>query len=97
MNPEDSILQDDNIEDRLWDSPTKPSHDTDETPKVSGKHHTSTKPTYEEQQVRDGKLRQELESVRQVNVAIEGVIQSLGKARDNMKVWRGIERLPLRH
>ncbi len=88
MNPDDSLLQNDDVDDHLWDSPTKSSHDADDTPKVSGRHHTSTKPTYEEQELRDGKLRQELESVRQVNVAIEGVIQSLGKARDNMKVCR---------
>lgn len=42
---------------------------------------TSTKEAHE------AKLRQELASVRKVNEAIEGVLGSLEKAKDNMKVW----------
>lgn len=45
-----------------------------------------TRPRYDEQSAHEHSLRCELEHVRQVNGAIEGVIKSLGKAKDNMKV-----------
>ena len=75
MNQSNAV-QTDNPDESLWDSPAKPE----------GKQSNSTKPTYQEQQQRDESLRQELQSVRQVNEAIEGVVQSLRKAKDNMKV-----------
>ncbi|KIW65480.1 hypothetical protein PV04_07737 [Phialophora macrospora] len=67
----------DDLDRSLWDSPSKPEG-------TSNQGH-SNKPTYQEQQERDDSLRQELESVRQVNEAIESVIHSLRKAKDNMK------------
>ncbi|EXJ87679.1 hypothetical protein A1O1_04603 [Capronia coronata CBS 617.96] len=59
------------------DSPTKSSQ-------VSTKYPDSARPTYEAQSAREEALRHELESVRQVNDAIEGVLQSLGRAKENM-------------
>lgn len=76
-------MYDEDIDESLWDSPAKPAA---EGPPVNGKQSTTGKPTYQEQQEREANLRQELESVRQVNETIEGVIQSLAKAKDNMKV-----------
>ncbi|EXJ83027.1 hypothetical protein A1O3_06844 [Capronia epimyces CBS 606.96] len=55
-----------------------------ESAKISTRYPNSSRPTYEEQSAREENLHRELESVRQVNDAIEGVIQSLGKAKDNM-------------
>ena len=40
----------------------------------------------DEQQSRDQSLREELANVEKVNQAIEGVIESLGRARENMQV-----------
>ena len=70
--------QHDDLDESLWDSPSK--HEG------TGKQSNAAKPTYQEQQKRDEELRQELESIRQVNEAIEGVVQSLQKAKQNMKV-----------
>ena len=86
MDPSGSVLNDDDIDESLWDSPAKPTHDQWQSPKGTAKHPTTAKPTYQEQQAREDSLRQELESVRRVNETIEGVIQSLAKAKDNMKV-----------
>ena len=80
------MLNDQDIDESLWDSPAKPTHDQTQSPKATSKQPTTTRPTYQEQQAREESLRQELESVRRVNEAIEGVIQSLAKAKDNMKV-----------
>lgn len=41
---------------------------------------------YTAEEAREAALRQELESVRNVNRVIEGVVESLQKARDNMDV-----------
>ncbi|KAK4942059.1 hypothetical protein LTR10_018095 [Elasticomyces elasticus] len=89
MDPDDSLMADHDAEENLWDSPVKPRNDSGETPRAFTKHADAAKPTYQEQQEREQSLRRELESVRQVNQAIEGVIQSLNKARDNMKTVNG--------
>ena len=41
---------------------------------------------YTAEEAREGALRRELESIRNVNKVIEGVIESLQKAKDNMAV-----------
>lgn len=46
----------------------------------------STKPSIIDQDAREGALRAELTSVRQINAVIEGVVASLEKAKDNMEV-----------
>lgn len=73
MDSHNASSKNDQLDESLWDSPSKPEP-------------YPAKPTYQEQEERDGSLRQELDHVRQVNEAIEGVIQSLRKAKDNMKV-----------
>lgn len=74
MDPDSSTFQEDQEEESsLWDSPIKPSQDNPRT-------------TYEQQEARDLELRRELENVRKVNGAIEGVIASLAKAKANIKV-----------
>lgn len=86
MDPNE-LLNSEDMEESLWESPAKPLQDRRE---VGTKQAHSTKPTYEEQQEREASLRQEWESVRQVNEALEGVIQSLNKAKSNMEVRRYI-------
>ena len=86
MDPNDSTINDQDIDESLWDSPPKPAYDHKQPPKAPARQPTTTRPTYQEQAAREESLRQELESVRRVNETIEGVIQSLAKAKDNMKV-----------
>lgn len=86
MDTEDSLLRSDDVDPSLWDSPVKSAREQQEAPKSSSKSAKSTRPTHEEQEERENGLRRELESVRQVNETIEGLIQSLGKAKENMQV-----------
>jgi hypothetical protein len=79
MEGQDS-RQSGDLEESLWESPTK-----------SGAPSTQPnmgKPRPQEQQDRDARLREELQSVREVNEALESVIRGLCKAKDNMKVGR---------
>ena len=77
-------FNDEDLDESLLDSPArlppKPNR------QQSGKTAQAPRPSYEDQQTRDQSLRQELASVRKVNETIEGVIQSLDKAKTNMKV-----------
>jgi DASH complex subunit Duo1 len=72
----------DDVDEDLWGSPTKKPR----SPKHKPIHHESSrsKTLYEETEVRDAALRTELDSVRKVNEAIEGVIESLNKAKSSM-------------
>ncbi len=80
-------LHDDDIDESLWDSPVKPvAKAKSDSNSINAKPGTASKPTYEEQQSHDASLRQELASVRKVNETIEGVIESLERAKGNMKV-----------
>lgn len=72
------------MDESLWDSPAKPAPTTNK--QQSGNPAQSLKPTHEDQEGRDQALRQELANVRKVNETIEGVIQSLDKAKTNMRV-----------
>ena len=72
------------IDESLWDSPVKPAQKANKA-QLSKTAQTS-KPKYEDQEARDQALRRELADVRRVNETIEGVIQSLEKAKTNMKV-----------
>lgn len=60
-----------------------PSRGANHGPGPSGTQSTSNS-----DKSRDEALRQELASVKKVNEAIEGVLQSLEKAKANMKVSR---------
>jgi hypothetical protein len=72
----------DDVDEDLWGSPTKKPH----SPKQSTIHHDvpRQKPAYSDPQAKDAALRAELASVRSVNEAIEGVIESLTKAKASM-------------
>lgn len=41
---------------------------------------------YDAEETRDTQLRQELENIRKINTVIEGVVESLEKAKTNMEV-----------
>jgi hypothetical protein len=41
---------------------------------------------YDAEEARDAQLRQELENIRKINAVIEGVVESLEKAKSNMEV-----------
>ncbi|KAF2745480.1 hypothetical protein M011DRAFT_406597 [Sporormia fimetaria CBS 119925] len=85
----DQDHSDSDISDALFDTPAAAKsqrgrardHDGDSAApdKVRGKesHYTA-------EEAREAQLRQELQSVRDVNKVIEGVVESLKKARDNM-------------
>ena len=90
MDPEDSLLRSDDVDESLWDSPAKATSNPEGSPKASTKNTKPSRPTYQEQQEREEGLRRELEGVRHVNETIEGLIQSLNKAQDNMKVWTAV-------
>ncbi|KIV96980.1 hypothetical protein PV10_00790 [Exophiala mesophila] len=86
MDDDSSLLdpQSNAPDDSIWDFPTHSNNDPSNTQKTSDKHGPSGKPTYEQLEAREQELRRELEHVRKVNQAIEGVIESLGKAKNNM-------------
>jgi hypothetical protein len=72
----------DDVDEDLWGSPTTKS--SAPTQKVNNHDASRPKPTYEDNQAREAALQAELESVRTVNEAIEGVIESLKKAKASM-------------
>jgi DASH complex subunit Duo1 len=76
-------LEHEDLDESLWDSPVKP---TPKSKDQSSKAAQSERPSYEDQEVRDQALRQELVKVRKVNETIEGVLQSLDRAKENMGV-----------
>jgi hypothetical protein len=78
-NPENE-----DVDESLWDSPAKPAPKSSKL--QSGKTLQTAKPSHEDQEAKDQALRQELANVRKVNETIEGVIQTLDKAKTNMKV-----------
>lgn len=88
---DNSYLDDEDIDESLWNSPVKdnatsvPSTKKRDPGYVPPRAIFSARPAYVDQQARDQSLRQELASVRKVNEAIEGVLASLEKAKTNMK------------
>jgi DASH complex subunit Duo1 len=76
------LSDDSDIDEDLWGSPSKAKPHTPHTNTQSRQKETS----YEKQNAREEALRRELESVRRVNEAIEGAIESLAKAKNSMKV-----------
>lgn len=85
IDPDKSLLSDNDVDESLWESPVKSAQDNI-TNEDSFKRSIPGKPAYVDLQAREDILRQELTNVRKVNEAIEGVIQSLDKAKQNMKV-----------
>jgi hypothetical protein len=58
----------------------------DSTGQVLQNARESADSRYENEEAREAALRKELESVRSVNEVIEGVVESLEKAKGNMEV-----------
>jgi len=77
--------------DALFDTPaarkTKKTKDAESDAEGAASGKTRTKEShYTAEEAREATLRRELESIRNVNKVIEGVIESLQKAKDNMAV-----------
>src|SRR5271163_3557228 len=85
-NPEDDI------DESLWNS-SPPKGASPYAKKESGSSNSARpnsrngQSNYEQEQTREEALREELASVRRVNETIEGVIESLEKAKSSMKVF----------
>ena len=90
-------LSDDEIDEHLWASPSKAtSKKSSQGAKSSSSGFGSSESrieetAFEKEEIRNESLRRELESVRKVNAAIEGVIESLKRAKENMNVRRYVQ------
>lgn len=82
----DPLSLSDSDEDALFDTPAakKNKKQTQDADADAGKARKESHYTTEE--AREANLRRELESIRNVNKVIEGVVESLQKAKDNMEV-----------
>jgi DASH complex subunit Duo1 len=76
----------------LWNSP---SRKRDNSPSRHGKESSDSpeqmrsrngETLFDREEAREAALRQELQTVRNINQAIEGVLESLTRARGNMEV-----------
>jgi DASH complex subunit Duo1 len=72
------------IDEDLWTSPTKTARR--QQPPQKNTLSRTRDASRENKDAREEALRKELESVRKINEAIEGAIESLAKARNSMKV-----------
>lgn len=100
----DALDLSDSDTDALFDTPAarknKNKHGTDANASAgagagaaSGK--TRVKEShYTTEEAREAALRQELENIRNVNKVIEGVVESLQKAKDNMAVGTILQMQP---
>jgi hypothetical protein len=74
----------------LWASPskksTKPEPSKAQDPVVRSSQSRHNESRYSEEEAREEALQKELRSVRNINQVIEGVIESLDRAKDNMEV-----------
>lgn len=89
----DALNLSDSDSDALFDTPAarqnkKKAHDagTDAGASVADGKTRVKESHYTTEEARDAALRRELESIRNVNKVIEGVVESLQKAKDNMEV-----------
>lgn len=81
-------LSDEDTEE-LWNSPSQRRTRTvpQRTPASADRPaNQDTKPSLHQEEARELALRNELQTVRNVNQAIEGVLESLERARGNMEV-----------
>lgn len=63
-----------------------------EAPNPTALHKTwNGESQYDNEEAREALLRKELESVRNINQVIEGVVESLERAKVNMEVSRSVE------
>jgi hypothetical protein len=83
---------DDDIDEDLWKSPSKKDNNSNASKgeqsgsSATGPQVHTGKTKYDDGESKEATLRNELQSVRKVNEAIEGVIDSLNKAQSSMKV-----------
>ncbi|KAH8423872.1 DASH complex subunit DUO1 [Aspergillus melleus] len=87
----DSLQLSDNESDDLWNSPSqrtrreifpKPANETSTTPPARSSHDGET--LFGREEAREAALRNELQSVRNINQVIEGLLGSLDRAKGNM-------------
>lgn len=88
-------LSDDDTEDP-WDSPSKRGK-KNVTPKIPSDYRSATpeprpshdegETTFDRQELREAALWNELQSVRNINQVIEGLLGSLDQAKGNMNVY----------
>jgi hypothetical protein len=82
----------DDIDEDLWRSPSKKDNSSNASKgeqsgsSATGPQVHTGKTKYDDGESKEATLRNELQSVRKVNEAIEGVIDSLNKAQSSMKV-----------
>ena len=82
----------DDIDEDLWKSPSKKDNSSNASKggqtgsSATGTQVHTGKTKYDDGENKEAALRNELQSVRKVNEAIEGVIDSLNKAQSSMKV-----------
>lgn len=86
----DDLSRSDSDSDALFDTPAarknkQRAQDAGDEGAAAGKARTKES-HYSTEEAREAALRRELESVRNVNKVIEGVVESLQKAKDNMGV-----------
>lgn len=86
--------------DDLFASPSRPNKKADaegkgkdaEAPNATTSHKTwNGESRYDNEEAREALLRKELESVRSINQVMEGVVESLERAKGNMEVRRSFE------
>jgi len=81
----------DDIDEDLWKSPSKKDNNSNASKgeqsgsSATGPQVHTGKTKYDDGESKEAALRNELQSVRKVNEAIEGVIDSLNKAQSSMK------------
>lgn len=88
---DDYLDYSDSNSDALPETPAPRNSKKKETDAVAGAVADAAKPRtkeshYSTEEAREAALRRELESVRNVNKVIEGVVESLEKAKNNMDV-----------
>ena len=82
----------DDVDEDLWRSPSEKDHISKASKgeqsdsRAGGSHVHTGKSKYGDAESKEVALRNELESVRKVNEAIEGVTESLNKAKSSMRV-----------
>ena len=80
----DSKIKDGFDDDFLFDSPSQPKSKISET--KDGSKPRPAESRFSADEAREAALKQELENVRKINQVIEGVVDSLEKAKTNMDV-----------
>jgi hypothetical protein len=90
----DNLQLSDSDSDALFDTPAARKNKTktqEEQAHTAGAKARGKESHYTTEEAREVALKRELESVRNVNKVIEGVVESLEKARNNMDVCIGIQ------